>query len=149
MKTAEIKVFKFSELSEAAKNAAFEKWRYEKSRWQSGWLAEFKETLDLIEEKSGFKVKTWEFDAWNYHFDLEEPAVNTDDLPAWFPLWEKVESARNAKNTHGKRAIKEALHLYYNLTITEIGYNKNYNIYYKPELDNGRKTFTECVRNAD
>jgi RecG-like helicase len=66
MKTIEVKLYKFEELSEEAKEKAIEKWRSSETEYHHG--EEYRDTLKEFEKSFPVKVTDWEISPWSYSY---------------------------------------------------------------------------------
>lgn len=90
MRTARIKVYAFSELSEEAKERAHRAWREEESR-SYPWIGEVRDTVAAFEREFGVDVADWEFSSYDYDFTLDTSSIDDSVLGlrgnrarAWF-----------------------------------------------------------------
>lgn len=114
MRNVSIKVFNFNELSETAKQHAYDKWS--EAQEQYGYECHELEPFLALLEQAGVTVKNWHYSAHQNGFELENETINSDY------------NYISVNEVTGIRASKMALDLYYGLTTTkpawEVGENQ-------------------------
>ena len=78
MRTAEVKIYSYSELSEDAKEHAWQNWLAKGVEYP--WDGEARETIDALENALGIAVRRWRFDSSGHDFDLSFEGWNEDAL---------------------------------------------------------------------
>ena len=88
MRTAEIAVYPFDELSDEAKKRALAKWRETEDHH---WGGEVRNTIEAFEKEFGVNVRDWEYSSYNHRFTLDLSRIDDDVLAlrgnrarAWF-----------------------------------------------------------------
>lgn len=88
MRTAEVEVYSFGELSDKAKERALAKWREAEEHYQSG---EVRKTIEAFEKEFGVDVRCWQYSPYNHSFRLDLSRIDGDVLAlrgnrarAWF-----------------------------------------------------------------
>lgn len=89
MRTANVEVFRFSELSEEAKERAHHNWV--KGQYPYCYDREARDTIEAFEKEFGVKVPRWEYSSYSYDFHLDTSMIDDDVLAlkgnrarAWF-----------------------------------------------------------------
>lgn len=89
MRDARIRVYKFDELSEQAKEKARENWVSKGGPYY--WTREARQTIEAFEKEFGVKIKDWSYSSYRYEFNLDTGSIDDDVLAlkgnrarAWF-----------------------------------------------------------------
>jgi len=117
MKNITLQVFSFDDLSENAKQKAYEEWRSATNDISYDWTRENREILDFISEEAGINVRDWQYDTCNYHYSLDDIELERITHPEGVH-----EYKANMDELTGIRAAKIALNLYYQLTEERVVY---------------------------
>jgi hypothetical protein len=94
MKTIEVKLYKFEELSEEAKEKAIEKWRNSGTDFHGD---EYRDTLKKFEESFPIKVKDWSIDPWggsyiNSYFTGDDDIKELSGIRLMKYLWNNYQA---------------------------------------------------------
>lgn len=88
MRTAEIEVYSFDELSYEAKERALAKWRETEDHH---WGGEVRDTIAAFEKEFGVDIRSWQYSSYNHRFSLDLSRIDDDVLAlkgnrarAWF-----------------------------------------------------------------
>lgn len=69
MRTATTTIYKINELSNAARDRAYNAWLEHTA--EHFWLADAKATIKAFEERFGIEIRDWEYSTYDYSFDLD------------------------------------------------------------------------------
>lgn len=118
MRTITTTVFGYDELSEDAKESAYDNWHTNVMQHSYAWGSENAAILDAIKEATGVEVNDWRYDTCNYRYSLcdIEPITHPEGYHAF---------DSNMDELVGVRAAKVALAIYYQLTEQRIVYGFN------------------------
>ena len=75
--TKEFKVYAYDELSEKAKEFAYDRW-YESQEF--GWSREYRDTMRKFCDTFGIKLRDWSVDTFSYNFSMQSINIG-DELP--------------------------------------------------------------------
>ena len=88
MRTAEVEVYSFDELSYEAKERALAKWRETEDHH---WGGEVRDTIAAFEKEFGVDIKSWQYSSYSHRFSLDLSRIDDDVLAlkgnrarAWF-----------------------------------------------------------------
>ncbi len=113
MRTVETKIFDFNELSDSAKETAFENWLEGRQNNSYAWSDEVSSIIDHIENETPIRVEDLTYDTCNYSYYLGVSGYHGKDDDKY--------------HVTGLRAAKIVLAMYYDIT--------KQNLYYVKELD--------------
>lgn len=107
MRTININIYQYNELSEAAKEKAYE-------TWQGDGFAECFELRPILKQLEDYnlELKTWEYDGYNFNYSFQNPCFDDCNVQ-----WDELT---------GKTALKKAMRLYDELTTRGVYYSKRY-----------------------
>ena len=115
MRTAEVKIYSFDELSDEAKERAHANWLNEGH--EHFWAGEARDTIKAFESEFGVTIRNWRYDSSGYGYDIDFGGISDEVLElsgnrarAW--IW----------NNHGDMLIEPTMHYY------EIKDGKRYNV---------------------
>ena len=131
MRNVSIKVFNFNELSETAKQHAYDKWSENQDQYDCD-RHELNALLGLLEQ-AGVTVKNWYYSSHQNGFELENETISSD--------YDYI----SMNEITGIRASKMALDLYYGLTTTKRAWEVREN--QKPcKTDLRWVKYTDCAK---
>ena len=117
MKNITLQVYAFNDLSEEAKQNAYEEWRSGAANMSYGWSGENRDVLDFIAKETGINVRDWQYDTCSYHYSLDAAELERLTHPEAI-----YECNSDMDELYGIRAAKVALKIYYQLTEQRIVY---------------------------
>lgn len=110
MRTIEMKVFNYDELSDEAKETAFERWLESKQDYGYSWSDEISKILKHIEEHTTVRIEDLRYDTCNYSYYLNVAGYHGKDDDKY--------------HVTGLRAAKIVLAMYYNMTQKNQAYTR-------------------------
>ena len=131
MRTININIYQYNELSEAAKKKAFEAWQDEQQK--SGFECwGLQPLLEKLSTDYNLELKTWEYDGCGHTFNVKNNSFDNSTRYEYDIQWSELS---------GKTALKKAMRLYDELTKCPVYYSKpNGKTTYKP---NGGQTIVK------
>lgn len=102
MRTVETKVFNYNELSENAKEVAFENWQEQRQSMGYSWSDEVTKIVDHIENRTPIRINQLNYDTVTYNYFLDVSDCDSIDHDKY--------------HLTGLRAAKIALAMYYDIT---------------------------------
>ena len=121
MRTININIYQYNELSEAAKEKAFE-------AWQGDGFAEcfeLRPILKQLDNDYNLALSNWDYDSYNYHYKLKNGSFDNSGRYEYDIEWGELT---------GKTALKKAMRLYDELTLMGVYFTPYGKTYYKRDI---------------
>ena len=121
MRSIEIKLYSFDELSESAQEKAYKKWLVNDCDEDCIWDGELRDALKVIESKTGVSLRGWEYDRYSYNYRIGDLEML---MRPEFDSYNFEHDVNAAAEPRGIRAGKIALEAYYDLVESKCFYGK-------------------------
>lgn len=110
MREVTLAVMSYDELSDEAKDAAFDTWEHGEQSMDYHNSGDVEHLIKVIKEETGVRLNSYSFDAFDYNFEVETLFDDIFDL--------------DDESVVGVRAGKKALKMYYELVMKHQVYSK-------------------------
>ena len=109
MRTAEVKIYSFDELSDEAKERAHANWL--NKGHEHFWAGEARDTIKAFESEFGVTIRNWRYDSSGYGYDIRFDGISDEVLElsgnrarAW--IWNNLREDRRQANRGSWRELR-------------------------------------------
>lgn len=127
MREVIISLFNYDELSQDAKDVAFDNWQSDASQMPYAFGDEVRSIIAFIKENSSIGLVNWKYDNCGYDYDIEVDVAHADYSQEYLGLT-------------GFRAAKAALAIYYDLVLNKQVFGATFS---QSQEESGKFEYTE------